>query len=302
MALCSNQSSTSQKLEAVKLYFGKRQCRTITFVDDVAGSLDGEYFDLNGIGNDYEENKYVVLLSDGTTTTVAGLPATTTLITVTYTADDDAATIAGLAQTAIEAYEFRTELVGAALEVQNHFVGAVTTEVNTNASSLTFAVGAVGFGGYLGQNGEAELTTTTETVQLVDDAQGTVVQDEIITGYQIELSVPLREMTTQRWEDLIGAVTGSTVTIDAEDITGWGTAKLYDSMFAYSGRLVLHPVRNASSVINEDITILNTAPILESLNFSGGSVQEGSMIFRAYKDANANEGINLCARGDHTKF
>ena len=73
-------------------------------------------------------------------------------------------------------------------------------------------------------------------------------------------------------------------------------------MFQYSGRLVLHPVRNDNSVINEDITILNTAPILESLNFSGGSVQEGSMIFRAYKDANANAGINLCARGDHTKF
>ncbi|MCB1712064.1 MAG: hypothetical protein KDH96_06205 [Candidatus Riesia sp.] len=299
MALCSNQSSTSQKLEAVKLYFGKRHCRTIVFTLDSAG----EYFDLNVITNEYAEKKYLIFLDDG----VASDPtpgAGVTLITVDVSSVVDAEDIADafVAQLVASSIEVRYEQTVASVEVQNHFVGAITTESYTNSPNSTMTVGALGFGGYLGQNGEAELTTTVDTVQLVDDAQGTVVQDEIITGYQIELSVPLREMTTQRWEDLVGAVTGNTVTIDGEDITGWGTEKLYNSMFTYSGRLVMHPVRNAMSNIAEDITILNTAPILESLNFSGGSVQEGSMIFRAYKDANANAGINLTARGDHSKF
>jgi hypothetical protein len=109
-------------------------------------------------------------------------------------------------------------------------------------------------------------------------------------------------MTTQRWEDLIGSVVGNTVTIDSEDITGFGTNKLYKSMFLYSGRLVGHPVRLADSVVNEDIVMLNTAPKMNSINFSGASIQEAEFLFTAYKDANANAGINIVARGDHTKF
>ena len=217
MPLCSNQSSTSQRLEAVKLYFGKRQCRTITFAADSAG----ENFELNVIDSDYAEKKYLVFLDDGVA--AAPTPSTgVTLITVDVSAavDGEDISTAVAAQFIADSVEVRTEQSTADLEVQNHFVGAITTEVTSNAPNTTFVIGAIGFGGYLGQNGEAELTTTVDTVQLVDDAQGTVVQDEIITGYQIELSVPLREMTTQRWEDLIGAVTGNTVTIDSEDITG----------------------------------------------------------------------------------
>lgn len=301
MALCSNSSSTDQRLEAMKWYFGKRQCRKITFVDDTAGDQDGQYFDLNTFDENYTEKEYQVLLSDGTTTTIAG--SSKTLILVTYTSGDDAATIAGLAQTAIEAAaEVRTELTGADLDVQNHFVGKITAEDQTNAANLTFAVEQTGFGGYIGQTGESELTTTVDTQQLLDDAQGTVIQDEIITGYTAEITIPLREMTTQRWKDLIGSVSGNTVTIDSEDITGWGTKKLYKSMFLYSGRLVGHPVRNPAATIEEDICVNNTAPKMNSINFSGGAIQEAEFVFTAYKDANVDEGINLVARGDHTKF
>lgn len=303
MALCANSSSTNQVLEAMKWYFGKRHCRSIAFVDDTTGDQDGKYFDLNAISNEYSEVKYQVLLSDGTTTAIAGMASDVTLITVTYTSGATGATIAALAQTAIEAVAaVRTELTVASLQVLNHFVGAVTTEVNTNAAGLTFSVGDIGFGGYLGQTGESEMTTTVNTVVLTDDAQGEVVQDEIITGTTVEMTLPIREMTTQRWQDLIGSVTGSTVTIDSEEITGLGTAKLYNSMFTYSGRLVGHPVRNPAATVNQDIVMLNTAPKMNSINFSGSSVQEAEFVFSAYKDANVNTGINLVARGDHRKF
>lgn len=302
MALCTSTKSSDQVLEAMKWYFGNRHCRKITFVADVAGSLDGEYFDLNVIDYDGSEKKYAVLLSDGTTTTIPGLPTGTTQITVTYTANDSAATIAGLFDTALSAVEVRTEVSSDEVEVQNWFVGLITAEVRTNAASLTFSDEATGSGGYLGQTGEAELTTNIDLVQILDDAQGTVPLDEIIQGYSAELTVPLREMTTARWESLIGSVTGSTVTIDSADITGWGTSKLYKSLFTYAGRLVGHPVRLADSDVTEDVIMLNTAPILNSLNFSGGAVQEAEFVFTAKKDANADSGINLFARGDHRKF
>lgn len=302
MALCAKTSSTDQVLEAMRFYFGERHCRSILFVADVSGSLDGEYFDLNVIDEDYAEKKYAVLLSDGTTTVISGLPTGTTQITVTYTENDAAATIAGLLVTALAAVEVRTELTGDTLEIQNQFVGVITAEINTNAFSETFTVEALGFGGYLGQVGEAELTTETSFVELLDDAQGSIKQGEIITGQSVELTVPLREMTTARWESLIGSVAGSTVTIDGSDITGWGTAKLYNSMFTFSGRLVGHPVRLANSDRSADICMLLTAPKMSSINFSGGTVQEAEFVFSAYKDGNAPATINLCARGDHSKF
>ena len=301
MALCSSSRATEQRLEAMKWYFGKRHCRSITFIDDVAGNQDGKYFDLNTFDYNYVQKRYVVLLSDGTTTT-APLAADQTLITVSFTTGDSAEDIASAFALEIAALNFRTDVVGEVVEVQNFFVGKVTIEVNTSATGLTFAIGALGFGGYIGQTGESELTTTVEVVQLVDDSQGTVIQDEIITGYGAEISIPLREMSTQRWQDLVGSVTGNNLTIDSEEITGWGTKKLYQSMFNYSGRLVGHPVRNDELVVSEDITMLNTAPKLESINFSGSSVQEASFMFTSYKDANAPEEINLLARGDHTKF
>jgi hypothetical protein len=163
-------------------------------------------------------------------------------------------------------------------------------------------VGTLGFGGYIGQTGESELTTTVEVVQLLDDAQGTVIQDEVITGYSAEITIPLREMSTQRWKDLVGSVTGNNVTIDSKDIVGLGTEKLYQSMFQYSGRLVGHPVRNSELNIDEDIVMLNTAPKMNSINFSGASIQEAEFLFTSYKDANADEKLNLLARGDHSKF
>lgn len=302
MALCTQAKSTEQRLEAMRWYFGARHCRTITFVDDVAGALDGEYFDLNVIDYNYSEKKYAVLLSNGTTTTISGLPAGTTEIVVTFTDGDSAATIAGLVETALASVEARTLLEGAVLEVQNWFVGLVTVEDYSNASSLTSVVGKLGFGGYLGQTDPVDMTTTVASVVLTDDAQGETPLDEIITGYTVELPLPIKEMTTARWEDLIGKVTGNTITIDGKDITGFGTKKIFQSLFQYSGRLVGHPFRNEATNIDEDIVILNTAPKFDSINFSGADIQIATFNFSAYKDANAAEEINLMARGDHSKF
>jgi len=299
MALCTNTSSTSQVLEAMKWYFGKRHCRTITFTDD----SPSDYFDLNVIGINYEEKKYLVFLDDGVATSPT--PASgQTLITVDCSSATTAEQCADafVAQLVTSEVEVRYEQETGIVECQNNFVGVITEEDYTNAAETTQEVGATGFGGYLGQSGESEMTTTTDKVQILDDAQGTVIQDEIITGQTIELSLPLREMTSARWESLIGNVAGDNYVADTKTITGYGTSKLYKSMFLYSGRLVGHPVRNVATNIDQDVVVLNTAPNMDSINFSGSSLQEASFTFVAYKDGNAPEEINIMARGDHSLF
>ena len=299
MPLCTNQKSTEQRLESMKWYFGKRQCEKIT--PSSTDSDFAEFFEINTIDFDYSEKKLVLFMDDGIAADPS-IDADQTLISVSVTTGDTAAEKAAAIELALASENVRTLVEGDAVEVQNALIGKITVADKSSAPNMTFSVEALGFGGYIGQTGESELTTTIETVQLLDDAQGTVVQDEIITGYQAEITVPLREMSTQRWQDLIGSVSGNNVSLGGKDVTGWGTKKLYDSMFLYSGRLVGHPVRNESTNIDEDITMLNTAPKMNSINFSGQSIQEAEFLFTAYKDANADEGINLVARGDHSKF
>jgi hypothetical protein len=65
MALTSTQTSDIQ-IAAATVKWGREECRKVTFVDDVAGSLTDEYFDLNVLDEDQVETAYYVLLS-GTT-------------------------------------------------------------------------------------------------------------------------------------------------------------------------------------------------------------------------------------------
>jgi hypothetical protein len=302
MGLCTKTESSQQKLEAMIWTFGARHCRKIT--PSATDADFGDYFDLNVIAYGGKvEKKYLVFIDDSVA--VAPTPAADqTLISVSVTIGDSAAVKAGKisAELLAQSVEARTLVAGDDIEIQNFFVGLITVEDTANAADMTFSIAEAGFGGYVGQTDPTELTTTIASVVIMDDAQGETPQDEIITGYTIELPLPLKEMTTQRWVDLIGKVTGNVITIDGKEIVGFGTKKIFQSLFQYAGRLVGHPVRNDITNIDEDITILNTAPKFDNTNFSGGEIQVGNFNFSAYKDANAPEEINLMARGDHSKF
>ena len=54
----SGSSKNDIKLEAVSVKWGREECRKVTFVDDVAGSLTDEYFDLNTLDEDQVETNY----------------------------------------------------------------------------------------------------------------------------------------------------------------------------------------------------------------------------------------------------
>ena len=61
----SASAKTDIKLEAVSVKWGREECRQVTFVDDVAGSLSTEYWDLNTLDVDDVETQYYVWLDNG---------------------------------------------------------------------------------------------------------------------------------------------------------------------------------------------------------------------------------------------
>ena len=70
---CQQTESSSQILEAMAWSFGGRECRSVTFVDDVTGSLSGQEFEVNTIDENGVEKMYLVYLDDGAA--VAPTPA-----------------------------------------------------------------------------------------------------------------------------------------------------------------------------------------------------------------------------------
>lgn len=300
MALCARENSTDQVLEAMKWYFGKQQCRSITFSE--TDNDFGEYFDLNVIGDDHVEVKHIVVVDDGVI--VAPTPAADqTLILVPVTSGDTANEKALAMETALAAVNVRTLVTSGTIEVLNKMPGLLTAESVANITNLVIVVDQLGTGGYIGQTGEGTLTIEESVVQLLDDANGTVVLDEIITGYTANIAFTLKEMTDERWETIVGEVAGNNITVNAKTGTAYGTSKLYQSKFQYAGRLIGHPVRKLATDLTADICMLLTSPKLSSINYSGANVQEAACEFVSYKDSNAPEEANLVVRGAvHTEI
>lgn len=294
-------AKTDIKLEAVDVYWGTERCRKITLVDDVAGSLTDEYFDLNAIGTDLAtETQYYVLLS-GTTPAVDPAPAGKTKIEVTYADGDSAATIAALIETAVEAFDFDAVVTGSDIQIANKYLGKVTEEAYTNAPSLTFVEEIAGIGGSLGATAQGGSTLNMEatSVDLVSDQTGSIVLGQVYTGSTASVDMSLIEMTKERWEAVVGSVTGDIFTPTAGTrLVGYGESRLYQNLFDLGGKLVLHPIRLAASDRSEDIVFWKSSPLPSSIAYSGQDIQGMEISFTAYNDKSKPSEISLFAQGD----
>lgn len=286
-------------LEGSTITWGKEQCRIITFVDDVTGSLSGEYFDLNALDVDGVETAYYVLLDNGSAVDPA--PVGKTKITVTYTDDDTAATIAGLAQVAIDAVANMTaEVVDInSVHVNNDEIGEVAEEVNTNAPSLGFEI-IEGIGGDLGRTAEGiEVTIETQSTEIQANQSGLIVLDEIGQGQTASCTAAFLELTKERMEALIAGAVGGTYTPNAgTKLIGGGESRLFESLKNSGGKLIIHPQRLPKTDRSRDFIFWLSAPKPESINYSGTDVQVLNTTFTAYLDDSKPSEINLYAIGD----
>jgi len=301
--MAAQASQSSQVLEAMKYFFGKRHCRSTTFVDDVAGSLEDEFFDLNVIDEDYNEKQYYVWLDGGTGTDP--LIAGKTGLQLIYTNGDSASVLEGLYRALLitnSVEVIAVELVSGTTQVENAFLGLITVEDYSNAASLTLAVLALGSGGELGavQAGGATLTTEQDLETITKDSEGSIVQDLIQKGETITLDMSLVEMNTANWESLIGDGYGDTETVSATNLTGFGVSKLYQSSFTIAGQLTGHPTRLPFSDRSADITMFLTTPNMTDITYTGQEAQAASFTFMGLPDRSKPDAINIFARGDHS--
>lgn len=284
--------------EASKIYWGRETCREITFVDDVTSSLSGEYFDLNATDLDGNETEYYVLLDAGAA--IDPMPAGKTKITVSYTANDAAATIAAAAQLAIDAVTgFSASVSGAVVTVTNDDIGKVTAEDQANAPSLTFT-NFEGIGGYLGRTSEGiEITMETTVGEVKSNQTSDILLDEIVQGQTASCTAAFIELTMERFKAIIGSAVGDHYTpMGGTEVVGGGSSKISSSLKSQGGKLILHPIRLADSDRSRDFIFWQSAPKPESLNYSGTDIQSLNATFSAYLDDSKREEINLYMIGD----
>jgi len=299
MATTAQQSN--QVLEAMVWYYGKRHCRSMTFVDDVALSLEDEYFDLNVIDENYSESQYYVWLDGGTGTDPA--IAGKTGLALVYTSGDTKETLAGLYVTLLASIDvLPVDLGVGAVQVENKFLGLVTTEVFTNAPSLTGAILIAGLGGELGAvaSGGATFASEQSVETITRDDEGEIPQDLISKGASYTIEMTLAEMTTANWKRLVGQSYGDEHTEGSDDFVGYGTDKLYKSAFDFAGQLVGHPKRLANSVRTDDVCMWLTPANMSDITYTGQEAQGASFSFTGLPDRNKPAKINIFARGDHS--
>lgn len=297
----SGSSKNDIKLEAVSVKWGREECRKVTFVDDVTGSLDAEYWNLNTLDEDQVETQYVVWLDNGSSVDPSGAK---TGIQVTYSDDDTASVIAGLFVAALAAINVNVSQSGAEVIYENKDIGAITVEDQSNAALLAFELLSVGIGGSLGSTAEggSTLSIETQSVELKADQSGQIVLGEIYTGSTASVEMSLIEMTKARWETVIGSVTGDVFTPSAGTrLVGQGTSRLYKNLFDLGGKLILHPISLPASDKTEDICFWKSAPKPRSVSFSGQDIQGMEVAFTAYNDTSKPAAISLWSQGDYTQ-
>lgn len=295
----SASAKTDIKLEAVSVKWGREECRQVTFVDDVTGSLDGEYWDMNTVDNDGVETAYYIWLDNGSSVDPA--IAGKTGVQVTYADDDTASAIAALFVTALAAIDVNASQSAAEVVYENVYIGLVTAEVYTNAPLLTIANLQSGIGGSLGvtAQGGTTLTMEAQSVELKADQTGEVVLGEIYTGSIASADMSLIEMTKERWETVVGSVTGDIFTPSGGTrLVGYGTSRNYNNLFDLGGKLILHPIRLAVTDRSEDIVFWRSAPKPATISYSGTDQQGMEVTFTAYNDTSKPEEISLFAQGD----
>jgi hypothetical protein len=300
---CKGTRRIEATLEAATGRWGKTQCREWTTIADASGSLENTYFDLNTIGYDFSETLYYVWFNAGTGSDPA--PAGKTGIEVTISADDDAATVATAIKTAVDTADIPvfTSVSGSVVSFENQVQGAITTESDSGTTGFSLETDRVGVSVELGgTSGAIELALATEVVDITSNQTGSLIGSQIYTGSTAEVSMSLLEVTKEKFDVLIGEVTGDSVTPSGgTKVSGFGESRLFQALDELGGQLILHPIRLPESDKSADVVLWSCAPKVESLNFDGTAPQELSVTFTSYLDQGYNTAINLFSKGDWTQ-
>lgn len=300
---CTNTRRVDAFFEAAQLRWGRQHCRTWETVADSSDSLNDTYLDLNLINYSFEEEQYYIWFNTGAGTDPE--IANKTGVEVSLSTDDDAATVAAAIVSAIDAADipvFASSSAGV-VTLTNQVQGAITAETDSGSTGFTLEAGTTGLSVELGgTEGAVEVAFNIESSTITSNQTGNIAAAEIFQGASAEISATLIEITKERFDTLLGEVTGDSVTpASGTKVAGFGESRLYDALDELGGQLILHPVRLEVTDKSRDLIFWRSAPKLESLAFDGTAVQSMPVVFTAYLDRSYNTAINLFARGDWTQ-
>lgn len=296
-------AGSSILLSAADVSWGRREANCIT-VTVAATALSAKYFLIDALSSNFGTNVEYYVWFDLDNASVDPAPSGKTAIEVNVVTGDTAAQVATKLKTALEAHaNFRASVNGAEVHVENEFKGAVGAAAIDFNTTFTFENTKVGLGGDLGRtSGGVEVSMEAQSVQITSDQTGGLVLDEVFTGSTVSATMSFLEMTPERWETIVGSVTGDTYTpMSGTQLVGYGESRLYQSFFDLGGELVLHPTRLAASDKSKDITFFKCAPKPASINFSGEEPQVMEVEFVALADRGVQTAINLMAFGDSSQ-
>ena len=294
-------TETNIRLEAVNAYFGKKQCRTIKTLADVADSLEDTYFDLNYIDANFEEVKGVVYFD-----TDPAISGKISYGPVARTTGDSADVIAAAIKTVLDASSafVSSSVSGDTVDVENRSPFAVTAETDSGATGFTFTVARAGTGAKLGKTaqGGSSVTLEANTFEVKADQTGENLLDDISIGTTSSIEMGIIELSKAQFELLIGSATGDVVTGSTSNITGYGESRLYKSMKALGGTLILRPIRlEGEDDYTGDVVFHSCAPLPADINYSGSEQQVLNVSFKPYLDSGIDKKVNLIAFGDWTQ-
>jgi hypothetical protein len=296
-----NTTETNIRLEAVNAYFGKKHCRKVATVADVADSLQDTYFDFNWISPEFEEVQGYVYFD--TDPAVAGKTA---VGPVARTSGDSAATIASnIASTINASVGFAVAEVknGSEVYIENRAPFAITAEADSGSTGFTYTTLIAGSGAKLGKTaqGGSSISLEAQTAEIKSDQTAEILLDDISLGTSASIEMGIIELTKEQFQLLIGSAAGDVV--DAtNDVTGYGESRTYQSMKSLGGMLVLRPVRlDGEQDYTSDVFVPACAPLPQDINYSGSDVQTLNVTFKPYLDASINEKVNLIGFGDWTQ-
>lgn len=289
--------STTVRIGAAYVSWGRKESTCVTPVLGLAG---GEYFEISSKDTDY----YVWTNVDAGSSDPA--PAGKTGIQVAVTAGYDALDWCGAFRSGVELTgDFWGDLSDdqESVLVTVKEVGAPlspTADVDTGFSLEQIKSGV---GGDLGKTeGGIEVTKEISSQEIATDQTGTAPIDEIVTGVSVSAAMSLLEMTADKWALVVGEVSGSNFTpAGGTQVTGMGTARIFQSLFNLGGELNLHPVEKDAADLSADITFVNCAPLPESYNFSSEETSKMAVSFKALIDSRLDSRVNMMVYGDATQ-
>ena len=296
-----NTTETNIRLEAVNAYFGKKHCRRVTTVADIALSLDDTYFDLNWISPEFEEVQgYVYFGID------PAIPGKTAIGPVPLTSGDSAEVVKdNLIATinASTAFVTAESLTANSFIIENRAPFQITAETDSGSTGFTFAALVAGSGAKLGKTAQGGTTVSLEaqTSEIKSDQTGEILLDDIGLGTSASIEMGIIELTKAQFQLLIGSAAGDIV--DATDnVTGYGESRLYESMKSLGGTLILRPIRlEGDADYTSDVYVPSCAPLPQDINYSGTDVQTLNVVFKPYLDSSVDKKVNLIAFGDWTQ-